>query len=340
MSGFDIIRRNVEFDNPERVGLRFPSLGVSDILRLYVQLPRRFRTDSAQVRMDRKPRPALGGFDEWGCRWDSAPTAGHSNMGQVTYHPLREWAMLSTYPFPDPSDPSLFDGLEEALAGADGRYVQLNSPFCLFERMHFLRGLEALLTDLYLHPAQVHALADRVIEYQLGVVQQAQRLGRGRIHCFDTTDDWGSQTQLFIRPEMWREFFRPRYKRLFDAVHAAGMHVRFHTDGKVNAILEDLVELGVDIINIHQPRLLGIEEVGAQLAGRVCFEASVDVQATLPGGDRQAIEREVHDLVAHWASPRGGLIGVEYREVDAINAPREILQWELEAFRRYGTWHD
>ncbi len=69
----------------------------------------------------------------------------------------------------------------------------------------------------------------------------------------------------FISPKMWRKFLKPRYKKLIDAIHDNGMALRFHSDGKINTIHEDLVELGVDILNIHQPLLLGIEEVSSAL---------------------------------------------------------------------------
>lgn len=55
------------------------------------------------------------------------------------------------------------------------------------------------------------------------------------------------------------------------------MDIRFHTDGKINDILEDLIELGVDIINIHQPNLVGVDEISKIGQGRICFEASVDI---------------------------------------------------------------
>jgi len=339
VNGYEIIRRCIEFDHPPRVGLRFSGLGVSDVLRLYTQMPRALRpADSPPASMRKKTLALPGGLDEWGCQWETLDGAPDADMGQVVNTPLADWAQFDSFAFPDPSAPGRFDGLEEALAQADGRYVQLNSPFCMFERMHFLRGMETLFMDLIQHPAEVERLADRVIDFQIGIIEEAARLGQGRIHCFDTTDDWGTQRGLMIRPAMWRAIFKPRYRRLVAAAHQAGMHVRFHTDGKVNDILEDLAEIGVDFVNIHQPRLLGIEEIGARFNGRLCFEASVDIQATLPTGDRAAIEEEVQALLAHWGSPRGGLIGVEYRNFSAIGSRPEYLQWELDAFLKYGTY--
>lgn len=337
MTGYEIVRKNVAFDRPERIALRFPSLGVSDVYRIYLQPPRDLRPPAASPpRMDKKTRPQNGSFDEWGCRWETLPGLVGEDMGQVTFHPLGDWTNFTGYAIPDPRAEGRFDGLEEALAASGERYVQLNSPFCLFERMHFLRGLPELMLDLVEQPQEVERLANAVIDYQIGIIQEAGRLGQGRIHCFDTTDDWGTQTGLMISPRMWRDIFKPCYRRMVDAAHAHDLHVRFHTDGKVNPILPDLVELGVDVINIHQPRLLGIEEVGRQLRGRVCFEASVDIQSTLPSGNQDLIEQEARMLVEQWATTEGGLIAVEYRDLTAIGANQQSLEWALEAFQKYG----
>ena len=340
MNSYEIIRRNVAFDYPDRVGLRFNSLGVSDVFRIYTQLPRSLRPDpQAPVRMDKKLRTPPGHIDEWGCKWEaSGDAAGGDDMGLVLDAPLKNWSDFENFIFPDPANPDRFDGLEPALEVADGRFVQLNSPFCMFERMHFMRGFETIMNDFILQPAEVEKFADKVINYQIGIVNAAAERGKGRIHCFDTTDDWGSQNAMFISPRMWRAIFKPRYKRLIDAIHAGGMLLRFHTDGKINAILPDLVELGVDILNVHQPRLLGIDEVAESIAGRICFEVSVDIQSTLPTGDKEAIQSEVRELLGKWASPKGGLIGVEYRYGAAIGITRQALQWELEALQQFGTY--
>lgn len=337
LSSYEVVRRCIEFKNPGRIALRFPSLGVSDVYRIYLQTPFHLRTNStAASKMTKKVRPLPGTFDEWGCLWETLPGAVSDDMGQVVKHPLSGTKNWSDFPFPDPAAPGRFDGLEGALDASGERYVQLNSPFCLFERMHFLRGLEQLMFDIVDRPDDVERLANRLISYQIGIIEEAYRLGKERIHCFDTTDDWGTQTGLLISPRSWRRIFKPCYIRLVEAAHRCKMHVRFHTDGKVNSILGDLVEIGIDVINIHQPRLLGIEEVGSKYRGKVCFEASVDVQSTLPTNDRKLIQDEAHDLVNHWATNKGGLIAVEYRDLGAIGATKESLVWALEAFTKYG----
>jgi len=340
LNSYEIVRRNIEFNKPERVGLRFNSLGVSDVFRIYVQPPRHLRPQGIkEVRMDRKIRTQPGEIDEWGCRWEVLEGISGADMGQVLDPPLKDLEQLETYPFPDPYNPEHFEGLETALSAAGDKFVQLNSPFCLFERAHFMRGFEALMNDLMLDKDKVEIFLDKVIDYQIGIVETAEKLGKGRIHCFDTTDDWGTQNNLFVSPRMWRELFKPRYKKLIDVIHKNKMVIRFHSDGKINAILPDLIELGVDILNVHQPLLLGIDEIAEQLRGKVCFEVSADIQVTLPSNNKEKIFKEVKELVDKWTTPNGGMIGVEYRYGEAIGISPQALAWELEAFQQYGRFN-
>lgn len=338
MTGYEIIKGNINFTGPDRIGLRFDRIGgKGDVYRIFVLPPKSTWPEGAKYTVSKKARPISGQYDEWGCLWESDDASG-SDMGQVKNIPIEDWEDMESYVFPDPKAEGRFEGLEEALAAAEekGLYVQLNSPHCLFERMHFLRGFEDTLMDCLIEPDEIEALAIKLADYQIGIIEEAYRLGKGRIHCYDTTDDWGSQTNMLVSPKVFREIFKPQYKRIFDKAHACGMDVRFHIDGKVNEILPDLIEVGANIINIHQPRLLGIDEVSAIARGRVCFEVAVDIQATMPTGDKSLIEAEAKELIEKWGTEKGGLIGVEYGYLNAIGTTKESMLCALESFEKYG----
>jgi len=340
MTGYEIMKANINFTYPDRIGLRFDRIaGKGDVYRIFVLPPDDKRPPHQVYTVSNKVRPRNKEYDEWGCFWESNDETG-TDMGQVTNIPIEELEDLEHYVFPDPRAKGRFDGLDAALDKAEEAelYVQLNSPQCIFERMHFLRGFENTLMDCLTEPEAVSTLAKKLADYQIGIIEEAYRLGKGRIHCYDTTDDWGTQNGLMISPRVFRDIFKPQYKRIFDKAHECGMDIRFHTDGKVNDIIEDFIELGVDIINIHQPRLLGINEVSKIARGRICFEASVDIQATLPTGNRQLIEEEVRELVEKWGTPKGGFIGVEYGYLGAIGIARKSMLYALECFEKYGDY--
>ena len=262
MSSYEVVRRAIEFNRPDRLPLRFDALGVSDVHKVGTNqiLPSNYT--------ERK------NFDEWGCRWVRSQMA---NMGQVKGYPLENWSTLKSYKWPDPNNPSLYEGMESRFGGSKGKYILTGIFMLLFERMHSLRGMENVLADLYLETERIEMLADKIVEYDIAVIRNIAERFPGRIHAFSFTDDWGSETATFISPVKWREFFKPRYARIFEAARKAGWHIWMHTCGKVNEIIEGLIDIDLDVINLQQPRVLGIEEIGHQFRRHICFETLCDI---------------------------------------------------------------
>ncbi|NQT58043.1 MAG: hypothetical protein HQ557_03570 [Bacteroidetes bacterium] len=343
MTSYEIVKRSVDFTSPERVALKYPTLGNSDIIRLFLQKPRTLRADTAVLNvpdMRKKVVITSGERDEWGTLWENLD-GDALGLGQPIDHPIKDWEEdYPGYRMPDPFAEGRFDGLEEALvlAGKDNLWVQLNSQYCIFERLHHVRGFENTLMDLYIDREKIEELSDRLLEFQMGIVKQVVELGKGRIHAIEISDDWGTQNNLMISPDLWREVFKPRYKILIDEMHRNGIYCDFHCCGKINDIMDEFVDLGVDIVNIHQPKLLGIDEIGQKYAGKIAFDVAVDIQETLPTGNRELIEQEVIDLLSKWGTPQGGIIAAEYRFLNAIGATQESFEYSLECFRRHGNF--
>jgi hypothetical protein len=270
--------------------------------------------------------------DEWGCLWVRNEMA---NMGQVKGHPLEDWSAIEQYGWPDPNDPAYYEGMEERFSGSENKYVITGIFMLLFERMHSLRGMTNVLTELHTDRGRMEFLADRIVEFNLAVIHNIGQRFPGRVHGFSFTDDWGTELATFVSPRMWCDFFQPRYARIFEAAHAQGWDVWMHSCGKVNEIVEPLIEIGLDVINLQQPRALGIEEMGARFAGRICFESLCDIQTTLPFHDRDAIRDEAELLLERWATSEGGFILSDYGDGEAIGVPLWKKEAMLEAFHEF-----
>ncbi len=259
-------------------------------------------------------------------------------MGQVKGHPLEDWRLLDHYRWPDPEDPAFYVGMEQRFAGSEGKYISSGIFMLLFERLHSLRGFENTLADLYLERERTDMLADRIVDYDLEIMSQIARRFPGQIQGFTFTDDWGTERATIIKPQLWDEFFRPRYQRIFAAAHSYGWHVWMHSCGKVNAILESLIGIGLDVINLQQPRALGIAEIGRQFRGRICFESLCDIQHTLPFAGPDEIRAEAAELLAQWATPACGFILSDYGDGAAIGVPLDTKQTMLDAFLALDPW--
>jgi uroporphyrinogen decarboxylase len=244
--------------------------------------------------------------DDFGCTWRRTEVL---NMGYVVGHPLQDWEALGSYRWPDPDDPAKYEGMEERFSGSEGKYVMTGLGLTLWERLWMLRGMEQALVELQTQRERMEALADRIVEYNLGVLRNLGQRFRGRLHGIGFTDDWGTQWATFISPRLWHEFFQPRYARIFQATHDLGWETWIHSDGRINEIVGGWIEAGLDVINMPAPRMVGIEEIGRRYRGRICFNGGCDNQSTLPFGSSEEIREEARLLLEHWATPEGGFIG-------------------------------
>ena len=93
-----------------------------------------------------------------------------------------------------------------------------------------------------------------------------------------------------------------------------------------------LIEAGVDVLNMQQPQAYGIEQIGQDFAGKVCFLTTVDIQATLPKCNAELVRAEARDLVKHWSTPKGGLIVFNYGHEQGIGTTVEMTKAMFETF--------
>jgi uroporphyrinogen-III decarboxylase len=272
--------------------------------------------------------------DEWGCVWDNVIGTG---TGQVVRSPLEDWGKLNRYEYPNPHQPYRFADLEEARKRYPDRFLVLAMGLSGFSRMMVLRGFENLLVDIAMREPRLQDLADGVFAFERGIIEEAARRGADGIWFFD---DWGTENALFIRPDVWRSFFRPRYASQFELIHQLGMKACFHSCGYIWDIIPDLIEIGVDILNLEQFLIFGrgeengIDRLARQFAGKACFTVNVDTQRTLDDGGYTEIETEVHHLYRTFWRPEGGFIRFADAGKDHNIHPSENLCYAEQLFLR------
>ena len=309
LTSFEAVRRAIHFETPDRLpignrdthGVR---LGLIDVEQGYGAHP------NTRVR------------DEWGCVWHRTE---ERNMGYVAVHPLADWSALGNYAWPDPDNPRFYEGMENQFEGSETKFVMTHLFGLIWERMWWLCGMEEILTGLYTDRSRIEYLADRLVEWDLAVIQNIGERFPGRIHGVTCTDDWGSQQATFVSPKLWCEFFQPRYARVFEGAHAQGWDIFMHSDGKINEIIGPWIDAGLDIVNITSPPLVGIKEIGDRFAGKICFWGGVDSQITLPLGTLEEIRDEVRLLLEHWATPEGGYVASGYGGAEEYDEGRDAI---------------
>jgi hypothetical protein len=249
-------------------------------------------------------QPRVPGETEWGYVFETLdPT--RANFGQVRHPPGADWDKALELPAPDPDAPGRFAHLPELLGRYPDRYVLGSMGVSGFGTMTAIRGFTDLLEGLYTDPDKVLALAEKVFGYERGLIRG---FAKGGVHGIAFLDDWGTQEALMVSPAQWRELFKPLYRRHFALCHELGLHVFFHSCGQVTAIVDDLIEVGADMLNLSQMTLYQ-KEVAAIGAGRACFVCPVDFQRTLYA-DPAAVEAEIASMIELFGGGRrGGIIG-------------------------------
>jgi hypothetical protein len=269
--------------------------------------------------------PARAAIDRWGAHWVSTTT---ETKGQVVIHPLADWGDLPDYDWPSALGWPEYARAEQYIEADGQQHYVLGDGDTLFQRMMYLRGVENLLIDIALGEPGLPELRDQVVAYMVGRVLRWCEIGADGVYF---RDDWGSQQGLLINPETWRRTFKPAYAKLFRTVHAGGCHVFFHSDGMIVDILEDLVEIGADVIH-PQMALLDVDWLAEHYGGRVSFQCDPDRQYVLPRGSPREVEAHVTGILERLAMFNGGLIG--WGEI----GPDVPLENARTMMRAFGAW--
>ena len=148
-------------------------------------------------------------------------------------------------------------------------------------------------------------------------------------------DDWGTQERLFVEPETWRELIKPELARMYAAARKRGLFVFQHTDGCVQDIVGDLVELGCDCIDPCQPLANDLAMLKRLYGDKLTFRGAVDSQYTLTLGTPKEVEEEVKTRIEQLA-PGGGYI---CEPSHYVPFPEENVQAMINAARKYGKYN-
>jgi len=323
MNSRDRVIAAIEQTGPDRVPITHATLPgayahYGDALEaLYRRYPSDVADVGAATTGEYGPRIGEPSADTWGSLW-VRHTDEHK--GQVVQGPLEEWAALEAFDPPDTSSDAFFGPLETRLAENEAVRYALADGDCLWQRMFYLHGYRATLEDLLVEPERCAQLRDVILAVMVRRVERLCRLeALDGIHF---RDDWGTQQALMIRPQLWRDFFKPAYARLFALARNAGKHVWFHSDGAIGAIIPDLVEIGVQVLN-PQVDVVGRDTLRRVCLRKACIQADVDRQYVLPYGSPEAVRAAVRTDLAALATPAGGYIG---RGEAAGDVPLENLE--------------
>lgn len=255
--------------------------------------------------------------DQFGVVWNRTIDR---DIGNVDAYLLPQ-PELAGYAFPQPDLARNAAGLQRLLAENADRFTVAAVGFSLFERAWTLRGMENLLMDMVLRPAFVDALLDRILEYNLAVIEQ---MAHSPVDCLYFGDDWGQQRGLIMGPRHWRRFIKPRLAQMYARAKAAGKYVMQHSCGDIQALFPDLIELGLDIFNTFQPEVMDVDACKRAYGAHLTFYGGISTQQALPWMDAATLRAHVRDLIARLGGA-GGYIVAPTHAIPRDTPPENIL---------------
>jgi uroporphyrinogen decarboxylase len=240
---------------------------------------------------------------------------------------------LRGFPFPELNAPYVADGLARQVQALQSRGLAAggNLPHLggeLFEAAWRLRGLENFLIDLRQRPDWAHFLLDRLA----GLARRnAETLARAGVDVLALDDDVGMPGRMMISPGTWREFFKPRLASIIGAARAVKPDLRllYHSDGHIEPILDELVEIGVHAINPVQPEHMDAVRIRRRFGPRLALWGTVGRQTTFAFATPAEIREEVKERVATLG--RAGLVLCPAYDIDEPDVPWANVAAFLEA---------
>ena len=217
------------------------------------------------------------------------------------------------------------EGWEECIkaareaAGPD-RLLFAFSGTGLFEQCHFLMGFEDTLTNLYEHPDEMHELINYICEFKLKVMKlYCEKMHPDGIFFHD---DWGTKTNLFMNPDMWREFFKEPYRKIYGYIRSQGMIAIHHADSYLAPIVEDMAEIGIQCWQGVLPEN-DIPALQRRLNGRMILMGGIGAAIDRPDSTEEEIRSYVRKVL-ETCGPGGhfipsityGLAGTIFKHVD------------------------
>lgn len=251
-------------------------------------------------------------------------------------HALRdaqEAAELDDYPWPQwaPQPSERLSQQVRALRNQD-RFV-VGDGGSVWETSWQLRGMDRLFFDMLENPAFAARLLDGVADARCDA---ARGLAAAGVDMLRIVDDVGMQDRMMMNPAMWRAWLKPRLARIINGARAVNpaLLIQYHSDGWIEAIIEDLVEVGVNLLDPVQPECMDPAEMKRRYGDRLAFFGTMGTQSTFPFGAPREVARVVRERI-ETVGAGGGLI-IAPTHVLEPDVPWENVEAFLEAVARYG----
>lgn len=247
-------------------------------------------------------------------------------------------ADIEAFSFPDPDAPGRFRDAEALVKKYKNDYLIFGDiEVTVFSLAHQLVGMEKLLIDMMMEAEYVIPLFEACAEFQ---TQIGLRLIEKGVDAIWFGDDFGTQTNLIIPPETFRDQLKPVYKKMIDRFKAANPEIIpiLHCDGAVAELLDDIHEIGFEVFNPVQPGVPGHlpQDMKSRFGDKFSFWGAIDQQELLPKGTDEEMEKDIVEKIKILGKDGGYMISPAHIIQNDVS-PERVLKF-IELCRKHGNY--
>ena len=245
--------------------------------------------------------------DEWGIVYKRV-----GYYDEMVSYPLADLNKIDQYQFPNPWAPGRFDQAKKILRENHHQLAIMGFLGSTnFEPSWYLVGFEKFLVEFYQKNPVIEYILDQTLRFYEAIGQQMISLGVDIIMC---GDDVGTQQGMLISPQIWRKRLKPRLRKLFETLKKSNPNIIiiYHSDGNIEPIIPDLIELGLDVLNPIQPKCMDPAQIKIKYGNSLSFFGTIDEQETLPFLTEEEVRNEVKIRIQTVGKDGGLLLGATH----------------------------
>jgi len=270
-------------------------------------------------------------IDQWGIKWEKKDNVYYFEQVET---PLSGNICINdiiNYDWPDPNDIKIDISLKKRatnLRNESNKAIILSLPAPFIHTTQYLRGFEDWFLDCAANQKLIETLFDAVLEINIEIAKKILFYAADYADIIKIADDLGMQNGLQVSPDFFRDFIKPRLKKYTEIIKKYGPNkfIHMHSCGSIEIILNDLIEIGVDVINPVQISAKDMEPkyLKEKYGGKISFWGAIDTQSVLNNFVKEDLKKEIEKII-NILGDNGGYILSAVHNIQPDVPPENIV---------------
>ncbi|GAF75363.1 unnamed protein product, partial [marine sediment metagenome] len=197
--------------------------------------------------------------------------------------------------FMDPDDPVVYQDVKELVAKYGADKCVLAHVWGVLEGAYSFLGVQETLTQFALWEPPMGALFQKLCDWSAHVARNVVELGIDVLHI---SGDAGSNNAMLVSPKAWRERIAPLDGSIVSAGRERGMPCSLHSCGYFRPILDDLIEMGIQMVHpLQQSAGMDLADVKKNWGDRLTIHGGLELRHYLPHASEEELVAHVRENV-------------------------------------------